>query len=792
MKLLRILFLFLVLTEITHAQTNRTISGYVTDASSGEPIYLAKIYDTISKKGTISNEYGFYSLTIPAQDAVLKVTYIGMHIQFIDAPASLSELSISLEPSVQNIQEVNVNAEGSKKSTEETNSGTIELSLDKVDKLPVFLGEKDVIKTLQLMPGVSSGGEGSSGLYVRGGSPDQNLILLDGVPVYNASHLFGFFSVFNNDALSKVTMIKGGFPARFGGRASSVLDMHMKEGNTKNYYAQGSVGLIASRLMVEGPIVKEKSGFIISARRTYLDLLIRPFMDIENEGAGGYHFYDFNAKTHYKINDKHHLYLSGYFGKDKAAFKYRGENTYNGTTYKIDNEEYLGWGNGIGALRWNYRLGPKIFMNTTLTYSKYEFALGFNGNSEWTENGETSKEAFEGRYFSNINDWSLKSDFTYVPNSNHYIKFGAGDIYHTFKPGVFTTKEDFNGEIDEASFGSDSLYANELSAYIEDDHRINDWLKINYGLHLSGFLTKNKGYAQLQPRVSGNAALNDHSSIKFSYARSAQYIHLLSNTGIGLPTDLWVPATAKIKPITSDQLSVGYNYIIGKKYNFMVEGYYKTLNNVIQYKEGASFLGISGDWQDKVEIGKGWAYGAEFFLEKKVGKLTGWLGYTLSWATRQFDNINGGEIFPYTYDRRHDISVALTYEINETWDFGAVFVYNTGRAVSLPTSQISSADNPIISNSWHYQSQLNYLNNINGYRMPNYHRMDIGFNHHKKKKWGESIWSFSIYNVYNRQNAYYLYTEYNADGTKSLMQVSIFPIIPAFSWQFKLTELNKK
>ncbi len=787
---------FLVFIVFSSFGQNRTISGYITDESSGEALYLARIYDTISKTGTVANEYGFYSITIPDNEAILRVSYLGLNTVYISVPLEQSELDIAMEsPDLQDLDEVEVSAESLRKSTEETNSGTLELSLDKVEKLPVFMGEKDVIKTLQLMPGVSAGGEGSSGLYVRGGGPDQNLILLDGVPVYNASHLFGFFSVFNNDALSKVTMIKGGFPARYGGRTSSVLDMRMKEGNMKNYNVEGSIGVISSKLLVEGPIKKDKTAFILSARRTYADLLVKPFM-ANRPNRGGYYFYDLNAKVHHKINNKHHLYLSGYFGQDKARifsdYEYTLDDGTSTAFYEGKDESGLDWGNAIGAFRWNYRIAPKLFMNTTATFSRYKFNIGASEDVTITDSTGSINSSTEVNYFSDIEDWSGKADFTYVPNTRNYIKFGVGNIYHTFRPGVYS----FESQVQDSTstFEPNNTliqYANEASAYIENDHKLTDWLKVNYGLHFSAFFVKDKTYTALQPRFSGNAVVSDNSSVKFSYARTAQFIHLLSNTGVGLPTDLWVPATTNVGPIIADQVSLGYNQLFQDgKYNLLVEGYYKTMDNLIQYKEGVSFIGSSSNWEDKIEVGKGWSYGGEVFLEKKKGDLTGWLGYSLSWTERQFDNINGGEKFPYTYDRRHDLSIAATYELNKKWDFGVVFVASTGRAVSLPSQQYGVAQNPILTNFG--MGQVNYLSSINGYRMPAYHRLDIGANYHKQKKWGETTWSFSIYNVYSRQNAFYIYVSNDNFGDPVLKQVALFPIIPSVSWKFKLTHLNDK
>lgn len=774
------------------AYSQRTISGTITDGNSGEPVFGAMIYDTLAKIGTTANEYGFFSLKVPEGPTVIRISYFGFTPEYVNIGAEQTELNLELGSSIKEIDEVVVSASDTRKSTEQTNSGTFELSLDKVEKLPVFLGEKDVIKTLQLMPGVSSGGEGSSGLYVRGGGPDQNLILLDGVPIYNASHLFGFFSVFNNDALSKVTMVKGGFPARYGGRTSSVLDMRMKEGNLKKYNVEGSIGLISSKILIEGPIKKDKTGFIVSARRTYADVLAKPFMAKRNQ-QGGYHFYDLNAKVHHKFNDKHHIYLSGYFGEDVAQFKEKESFNSGSDKYEYESRNGLGWGNAIGALRWNYKIGPKLFMNTTATYSQYQFDISADATETSTTSSGTSTQAFKIQYLSNIVDWAGKSDFIWVPGNNHYVKFGVGNTYHTFKPGVFSATNEQNGQVSDLVPSSTSIeYAHEAFAYIENDHKINSRLKINYGLHFSSFFVGDKNYNALQPRISGNFVLTENSSMKFSYARTAQFIHLLSNTSIGLPTDLWVPATERIPPISADQVSLGYNQLFGKDYNLVVEAYYKNMSNLIQYKEGVSFIGSSEDWQNKVEVGRGWSYGAEFFVEKKKGDLTGWIGYTLSWTERQFDNINEGEPFPFTYDRRHDLSIAATYEFNDKWDVGAVFVLSSGRAVSLPSQQYFTAGSPITQSGLFFSNDLNYLSGVNGYRMPMYHRLDLGVNRTVKKKWGESIWSFSIYNVYSRQNAFFLFTSPNASGGKDLKQVALFPIIPAVSWKFKLTELNKK
>jgi hypothetical protein len=776
-----LLLVFLVASACAFAQEKRTISGYVSDDKTGERLIGATVYDTVHRLGAVANEYGFYSITVPNEVVVLKISAYGLTPKWLQVPLGTETVDVALATAT-DLEEVVVNARDAQRSVESTNSGTIELQMDKIDKLPVLLGEKDVIKIVQLLPGVKSGGEGSSGLYVRGGGPDQNLILLDGVPVYNASHLFGFFSVFNSDALSQVTLIKGGFPARYGGRISSVLDMRMKEGNTKRYNIEGSVGLIASRILVEGPIRNGKTAFAFSARRTYIDVLSQPFQQKDNRG--GYFFYDMNAKVHHKINDKHHLYLSGYFGKDKAYFKSDNEYSNGPSHTESHSESQLKWGNAIGALRWNWRIAPKLFANTTLTWSQYQFKIGYSGEDKTTENGDTETESYGFSYISGINDWSGKMDFTFIPNPDNNVKFGVGDTYHTFRPGVNRFEQSGQGSNQDTSFGSYDQYAHELFAYIENDQVLTPRLKINYGLHLSAFLVSGKEYVQLQPRFSGNFILNEYSSLKMAYARTAQYLHLLSNTGIGLPTDLWVPATASVKPVIADQVSAGYNREFLKQYNAVLEVYYKKMNNIIQYKEGAGFLGDATDWQSKVEAGEGWSYGAELFIEKRKGRFSGWAGYTLSWAERRFDGINGGEKFFYRYDRRHDVSIVFTYDINEQWNCGVVFVYGTGNAVTLPTQYFNVAPNPVT--NMFGMGTVGYFDEVNDYRMPAYHRMDVGINRTKKVRWGETVLSLSVYNVYNRRNPFYIYTESTNNGASRLMQVSLFPIIPSISWKFKV------
>ncbi len=775
--------LTLLIHGIVSAQEKRTISGYITDGQTGEKLIGALVVDTVSKKGATTNEYGFFSLTIPAKRADLYISYYELKPQYVVCELGTDVINIALDV-LNEIEEVTVI--GAKREIENSGNGTIRLQMDKVDKLPLILGEKDVMRMIQLLPGVKSGGEASSGIYVRGGGPDQNLILLDGVPIYNASHLFGFFSVFNSDAISNVELIKGGFPARYGGRVSSVLNMRMKEGNLKHYNVEGSIGIISSRILVEGPIKKNKTSFMFSARRTYLDVLIKPFIK-NNSTNGGYFFEDFNAKIQHKINEKHHLFLSGYFGLDKVSIKSNQAAYYddNGNRYQDDKEYRLSWGNAIGAIRWNYKISSKLFLNTTGNYSKYNFFVGQEQKSTIVNAfGDEKKTVYANGFTSGIQDWSLKSDLTYVPNPNHTIRAGISDIYHTFTPGISSLKAiDDETNIDQ-QIGASRQYSHEVDAYIEDDFSIGNRLKANLGIHQSLFIIRSKTYQNFQPRANFNFLITEKSSVKVGLSRSAQYLHLLSNVGTGLPTDLWVPVTEKTKPVVSNQASVGYYQQLTKTIVFSIEGYYKTMSNLIQYKEGIDFSEGDPNWENNITYGKGKAYGAELFLEKKSGNFSGWIGYTLSWAIRQFDELNDGKPFYHRYDRRHDLSVVASYDITAKWDIGMVFVFGTGNAVTIGTQGYNSVDVQQANFNFGSNKLINY-DQLNGYRMPAYHRLDIGANRKTERKYGLSTLSFSIYNVYNRQNPFFIYKGVNKSGNPALMGVSLFPIIPSISWNFK-------
>ncbi len=754
-----------------------TISGFIADASSGERLIGVNIFIPGTTLGASTNTYGFYSLTVdvPGDSINVAISYLGYQPQRFRLLNNQNHtIDVILSQTSQTLDEAVVTAE--EIQAQRTEMSTFKLTAKEIKQIPAFLGEVDVIRALQLLPGVQSGGEGTTGFYVRGGSPDQNLILLDGVPVYNASHLFGFFSVFNADAIKNVQLTKGGFPARFSGRLSSVLEIDLKEGNLKEFHGEGSIGLIASKFTFEGPIIKDKTSFIVSGRRTYYDLLVRPFLPVGVDG--GYYFTDLNVKLNHNISRKDRLYASFYTGLDKFFVKDR--NTFNGETDEFST--FLKWGNYTGSTRWNHLFSDKLFSNFTASYTQYRFAVGAESTS--TENGIEINNGFE--FSSLIRDYGLRYDLDYVIDSRHTLKFGGQYTYHIFKPGVAQIQNNFNGEkVDSLLNLSTPIYSNEMVVYAEDSWTVTDRLKVNYGLNYSVYAVQNSVYNSLQPRFSSRYLLKDDWSLKASYAYMNQFIHLLSNNGIGLPTDLWVSSTDKIKPQQSQQIAFGTTKNIkGNMYEFSIETYYKWMDNLIAYKDGASFLSTT-DWQNTVENdGKGEAYGAEFLARKNKGKLTGWVGYTLAWSNRRFDNINQGEVFPYKYDRRHDISIVANYTVSDKFDFGAVWVYGTGNTFTAPIANYFLEGVYGSFGGGENVNQVQRFSDRNGLRLPAYHRLDAGFNFHKKTTWGQRTWSISVYNAYSRQNPYFLYIDETQSG-KRVKQVSLFPIIPSISYTFK-------
>ena len=660
--------------------------------------------------------------------------------------------------------------------------GRIDLSMNKIKSLPVIFGEVDPLKALQLLPGVRNAGEGNSGLYVRGGGPDQNLILLDDAVVYNPGHLFGFFSVFNGDAIKNVSLIKGGMPAQYGGRLSSVVDISMKDGNMQEYHAEGGIGTVASRFTVEGPLAKDKASFMLSGRRTYVDVLAKPFVPRSSSFFGsGYYFYDMNLKMNYVVSKKDRLYLSGYFGRDVFDFR-NSQRSLN---------VYIPWGNSTGTLRWNHVFSKKMFANTTLLFNDYKFAFSALQNN------------FDVTLNSGIRDVGLKSDIDYYASTRHKVRFGGQYIFHRFTPSVVTGRQD--SVVFEPN-NAQAKFAHEIGFYVQDDWEISDKLKLNAGLRFSGFQQigpytsylqdasgnkldstvfgrgdKVKNYGGLEPRITARYAFDDQSSVKLSASRNLQYIHLVSNTGSTLPTDVWVPSTLRVRPQISWQYAAGYfRNFSDNMFETSVEIYYKTMDNQIEYKEG--YTPSIKDPEEEFVFGRGWSYGAEFYVNKARGKLTGWIGYSLSYTWRKFPQLNGGEKFPARYDRRHDLSLVGIYEFSPKWKLSGVFVYATGNAITLP-ERFYLVEGVL----------AQQFSSINQYRMPAYHRLDLSAtyvprpNSTKKLK---SSWVFSIYNLYSRMNPYFIYFDQEGgavDGTLQVKakQVSLFPILPSVTWNFK-------
>ena len=785
------LLVLLSLAGRVWAQTDplHTLSGYVEDAASGEKLIGAVLYEPSLQKGATTNRYGFFSLTLPAGPLQVVVFHIGYQSDTLATRLDQDvQLTIALQPSPVEMGTVAIEAERLDPIQEQSQMSVVQVPIRQIKNAPVLMGEVDVLKTLQLLPGVQSGAEGMSGLYVRGGSPDQNLLLLDGAPVYNASHLFGFFSVFNANAIKNVQLTKAGFPARYGGRLSSVLEVDMKDGNMKTFAGEGSIGLIASQLTLQGPLRKDRTSFIVSARRTYVDLLIRPFLPSDEKG--GYHFYDLNAKLNHIFSPDSRVFLSVYGGDDRF-WSDVAEDDYTGKEAIAAN---FGWGNITSTLRWNYLFSNQLFGNLTAIYSRYQLSTHIDNRSTITTEGQRETETLRLRYRSGIRDWGLKLDFDYIPNPVHYIRFGGSGTLHTYSPGAAHIKVDLaDGPPEDTTLAAQITDALEYSLYGEDDVHLTDRLKANVGLHTSGFLVNDQFYTSVQPRVSTRYLLPSDWAVKASYALMRQYIHLLSNSTVGLPTDLWLPATGRVRPQWSRQVGLGLARRFKDQYEFSLEGYYKTMTNLIEYREGASFLvgfGESEDWQDKVEIGRGRSYGIELFVQKKRGRTTGWIGYTLSWTKRRFEGLNQGRTFPYRYDRRHDLSLVLTHQLTRSTNFSLTWVYGTGNAVTLPVARYygyrahSVGGHEIwIPRVVPYETQL--YGDRNSYRMSAFHRLDFGF------KFGDKHgFSLGVYNAYNRKNPYFIYfdDDFNFTSTdvqRRAKQVSLFPLLPWLNYRFK-------
>jgi predicted acetyltransferase len=771
MKQTLFLIIALSLPFINFGQNKYTVSGHVKDAS-GEDLIGSTIYVKELKTGTVTNVYGFYSITLREGTYEFDYSYVGYETQ--SKKINLNEnqtIRITLSEASKTIEEVVVTAERKNENVVKTEMSTVKLEATEIKKIPALLGEVDIIKTLQLLPGISSTGEGFSGFNVRGGSPDQNLILFDEATVYNASHLMGFFSVFNNDAVKDLKIYKGDIPAQYGGRLSSLLDIRMKEGNQKEFEATGGIGTISSRLTLEGPIIEDKWSVLVSGRRTYADLFLLLSSDEALKSTKLY-FYDLNLKTNYKISDKDRIFVSGYFGRDVLKFS---------DLYSFD------WGNYTLTTRWNHLFTEKLFSNFSLIYSKYDYKM------------ESGNENLGFKWISNLEDFKFKADLNYYPNPKNSIKFGLEVIHHHFIPGVAKSSGDFADN----TISMPESYALEYGIYISNEHKLLNNLTLNYGLR--GSMFQNMGnatsydfdenyetidstvydrweifntFSGLEPRLSLNYTLNQKSSIKASYSRTLQYMHLASNSTAGSPLDVWVPSSPNIDPQLADQVALGYfRNFWDNQMETSVEVYYKNMENQIDFKDFADLM-LNAEYESEFRVGDAWSYGAEFFVRKQQGKFTGWVSYTLSKAERKIPEINDGKVYSSSYDRPHNISIVGSYNLGKRWNVSATWVYASGTPVTFPTGRYEQGNMvvPIYSER-------------NGYRMPAYHRMDLSITLKSKEKPDKRLKSdlnISIYNIYNRHNAWMInfsQDEENPNITVAEL-VYVFPIIPSITWNF--------
>jgi hypothetical protein len=752
--------LLFVFTSIASAQ-NITISGYVKDVSTKEALIGASVVNANARVGTSTNQYGFFSLSVSAKDTVeLIISYAGYSIQAkkITAKTDL-RLVVLLEPAKENLKEVVVSSARNNRNVQKAQMGVIDVPLRAIKNLPVLAGERDIMKIIQLLPGVQGGQEGTTGFYVRGGNSDQNLIQLDEATVYNPNHLFGLFSTFNINAINNVRLIKGGFPPEFGGRLSSILDITMKEGNKTKYQVEGGLGLISDNLTIQGPIKKNKSSFIVSGRRSHINAILKALSSSSNS----YKFYDLNAKMNFELGKKDHLFFSFFKGNDNA--NYTEANSLN---YQTD------FGNTTGTLRWNHLFGSKTFANTSVIYNDYHLALA------------TSQNNYYSLLYTGIRDFTVKTDLTISPHAKHKIKTGFSFVYHELAPASFSARIPRNGK--RLSLGRDTIAkrnSDEFAFYAGDEFDVSKKLSVNYGLRVPLFVAYGKTYIFIEPRITAKISAGSNASVKVSYTKMNQFLHLIPNATAGLPTDIWIPSSKSTKPQTAVQYALGYfRNFKDNAIEASVEIYYKKMNNQVLFGEGKQ-LRINLNIDSLLTYGKGESYGAEFFVKKNTGKLTGWISYTLSKTTQQFSELNFGKAFPFKYDRRHSLSITAGYQLNKHWSLNAVFVYSSGVAFTVPTGRVSTLNSATI-----FEGNYYVYDGRNNYRLAPYHRLDFSASYKKTKKLFKKPFEYELvigaYNIYSRQNPYFVYFTIDPVTTKpTAKQVSLLPIIPGISLNFK-------
>lgn len=779
-----------------------TISGFIRDKTSDESLIGASLYDVESRKGTAANNYGFFSITLPAGDIALQASYIGYGSQRLKIISLRQDttLNIELTPNT-HLNEVVVTASSPEKALiHSTQMGALEVNQQTIRATPVLFGESDLVKTLQLMPGVAAGIEGMAGMYVRGGNGDENLFLIDGNPVYQVNHIGGIFSAFNPEAVRGLDFFKAGFPSRYGGRLSSVVDVHTKEGNMKEYHGSASIGLIAGNLSLEGPIVKDRTSFHIALRRTWLDAITAPALAIANKKEkkhgnrtqARYAFHDLNLKLNHRFNDRSRLFLSLYNGNDVLSagvseFPTRPEQTF----YKNDTDANLRWGNLMATAGWTYVFNNRLFGKISGVYTQYHSRIKqtqeyIYGKPEMSNYSHSSMET---ESQSGITDAGLRASFDYLPAGPHHIRFGGDYLLHRFRPEysrMQALSKDKNQAVDlNKTFADALLWANEGALFVEDDWTLNSFLRVNAGLRVSLFNVEQKTYTALEPRVSLRWLLKDELSFKASYARMNQYVHLISNSYINLPTDAWMPVTSQLKPLVSDQVSAGFYYNLNNRFNFSVEGYYKTLHNLLEYRDGTTFLPSFDSWENKLTAGSGRAYGAEFMVRKEAGRLTGWIGYSLAWADRSFPELNKGIRFPSRYDNRHKLNIVGMYKLTPKVELSAAWTYTSGNHITLSLEEYEGLLPDI---------KVPFFEERNNFQLPDYHRLDVGVNIYRPKKKGRmGIWNISVYNAYCRMNPFMIYKKSNTvevpgEDTKRVprfKKAGLLPIIPSITYTYK-------
>lgn len=787
-KIVTITFLILIIISETHflrAQSSKKfLKGYVYEVASKEALIGAVVALPEYKTGTQTNAYGFFSIDVTAYPQGLAVvSYIGYETYTFAYTPTDTLLTIYLKPQNRILNEVVVKGDSAQTTFYQT-AGMITLQPGEIKRTPQLMGEVDVLRTLQLMPGIKGANEGQAGIYVRGGGPDQNLLILDGVPIYNASHLFGFFSVFNADAIQNISVYKSGFPARYGGRLSSVIDITQKDGNKEKWHGEGQIGLIAAKMMVEGPIKKNKTSILVAGRRTYLDILAAPLLGAATAGSAraGYYFYDANLKINHRINAKNSITFSSYIGNDRFYINFR-EPGFSTNAFRSN----LGWGNAVAVLKWQNIPRPNLFSITAISYNRYHFGVGSFTYNNAVSAFNYGRETYRAVYNSGIEDVSLSHEYEHTLSNRHLLRYGVKGIFHRFNAGALQYKinENTNPENNIDTTIGKTTSGTETYAYIEHEWNINNRLKLANGLHWNHFISGSAYYQLPQPRITGRFLITPTLNWRGAYTYMMQSIHLLSNNSIGLPTDLWVPSTHRIKPQQSWQVSTGFSkYVYNRVFELSFEAYYKHMQNTIDYLDGASFIAPGTDWQNEVAQGKGWAYGAEYMIQKKSGKTTGWVGYTLSWAYRQYDEINFGRAFPYRFDRRHDISTVIQHQLSPKWEVGFTWVFNTGNALTLQQSEYSGLSMPNV-NSWLDGSRIEYYDARNSFRMPNYHRADISFTYRKQQKKYEKRWNFSVYNLYARANPFFLAFNTDQNGNQRLYGYPLFLFLPSAAYGIK-------